>query len=409
MSEKLGTLEFCTALNGENLDQVRIVLKRFVRTVREERNDAFSNLKNSSGSEDDYSSDNLSYSSSEEEDQIRPRKRSKLEESWKTDTKAYNVPFVGTSTHKGSTGVVKRECWPTGFLEAYLQQSPQAMELLGKDFKKTLASVNDKALNLRSLYLQAVAEVMTCAIPAQKVERMENRSVTSDGQSTLLHIDEVQPSHQKIASNFMKEHSRELFTLLNDHAVGGSHHKLLTSVLTILRVLVETSVEIARDVARGIDTHLKDGVLQKIASFYCAKKKRKGGSEPDTNDDIKREAIALKVQGAFLNLAISLLEYKDNSILSYISSAGMKESKMKAGILYLALRSGLSQGKKFVEKEASLDHRSEDSYQMSLLYLLRLTRLRFCDNIEKEGVVSPQGAKPNFVSKFPVSVSLRIL
>lgn len=406
MSATLGTLEFCAALNGDDLDQKRNVLKRFVRIVREERREAFlaeDQLSSSDGGDgDEDQSDYSSDSDREDVNQTRPTKKSKVE-SWKMDTMAYNVPFVGTSTHKGSSGVVKHECWPTGFLEAYLDQSPQATELLGKEFQRSLKKLDDKAFNLRSDFLQAVGELVSCAITSQKVDMMENRADLKLKESSPFHLDEMQPCHQKIVSIIMKEHTKELFTILNEHSFSGSHHKLLISVLTTLKMLANTSVGTAREIARGIDTHVKDGVLQKLATFSSPKKKKKDDMESGVDDDVKRKAISLKVQGAFLDFATSLLEYNDSSIMSYISSAGTKESKLKAGILYLGLRSGLNQGKIFVDNGGYANQRTDEAYQLSLFYLLRFIRTRFCDRSGKDGGVAPSRMRSGFSNKTPVS------
>ncbi len=409
MSTKLGTLEFSTALNGDDVDQIQKVLKKFINTVKDERREALSatDQNDEDGNDSDFSFD-YSHSDDDEGDAIvnqnRARKKKKVEK-WKDDTMSYNVPFVGTSTHKGNTGEVKRGCWPTGFLEAYLDQSPQAMELLGKGFKGSLSKFNDKALNLRSDFIRSLGELVSCAIPSQRLHMMENRrnEFSNNEEFSKFIAEEVNPCYLNIVSIIMKDHTKELYTLLNEYSSTGSHHKLLISVLTTLKMLADTSIGTALEIARGIDSHVKDGVLQKLASFSSVKKK---GSS--ANDDTKRKAAALKVQGALIEFATSLLGYNDSSIISYISSAGMKESKLKSGVLYLGFRSGISQGKIFANDWEYTNRRTEEAYFTSLFYLLKSLRKRFCGDISKVGDDSSPSKQTGskFLNKAAVSAFL---
>ena len=165
-TNRLGTLEFISAINGDDPLAALRALRKFVRTVRRERRlallggggggrssrrsggggkDNCGHLGNDSGSDDDSEDegdddlDRLLDSSSGTSQKKRRTAASSSEgnsnskrDKWKDDTAGYNVPFVGTSVTKGSTGTpIRPGVWPCGLLEAYLIGSPRAVELLG--------------------------------------------------------------------------------------------------------------------------------------------------------------------------------------------------------------------------------------------------------------------------------------
>eukprot|EP00554_Chaetoceros_debilis_P000389 CAMPEP_0194092054 /NCGR_PEP_ID=MMETSP0149-20130528/45449_1 /TAXON_ID=122233 /ORGANISM="Chaetoceros debilis, Strain MM31A-1" /LENGTH=2343 /DNA_ID=CAMNT_0038776869 /DNA_START=211 /DNA_END=7242 /DNA_ORIENTATION=+ len=418
MEGRLGTLEFCSALNGDDPNQVYAILVKFVKTVRKERIQAFTNPSKEGGSteksEDGINSDmnmNMDIGSMQLVDKDPdfisppPSKKSKVEE-WKLDSKSYNVPFVGTSTHKGSSGNIETGSglWPTGFLAAYLSKSSDAMELLGKGLKKqspflpphglfqrSLLKGNDKSGKLHSrkllaVFVQSVGEVVSCSIPRSRINSMvnnhQNRGIELKGDDNL-----IEPAHQKVVSIVMKEYIQDLFNILNSEAHNMNSQDLLVSTLNTFQYLACTSVGTAREVVRGFDTHLKDGILQRLASYNSSKKN-------ETKDrSIEREnTIAsrqdLKVQFAVIKLATTLLEYNDATILSYIASPsrGIKESKVKAGILYLGVRSGLSRTKRIISDEKGVKIESTEkglvAHQFAISHLLRLIREIMFENTE---------------------------
>lgn len=384
MADKLGTLEFCSALNGDDLDQVKDVLKKFVKTVKKERFEAFSKFADQSpNSANDYRSN----SSSDEESDLEPPTKRRNVEKWMLDKMDYKVPFVGTSTHKGSTGMIKHQCWPTGFLEAYLDQSPRAMELIGEEFQKLF--MKGARSDLRINFLQAIGELLTCAIPVNKINSIENRATLKrkEGSIPVEEFDKINPSYRRIISIVMKEHSKLLFTILNDNAFSDSNHKLLLSTLTILRYLVKTSSEIAKEIVRGIEAHVKEGVLQKLASYNSSPKKIKDDADTQESNISKSRAVSLKIQEAFLELAISLLEHNNNTIMSFISSAGTKESKSKAGVLYLGLRACLNQNKTLLGDHKYTCNKFEESYLLSSYHLLKLVRTQICSSAASSSLI----------------------
>jgi hypothetical protein len=191
----LGTLEFCAALNGDDPELVRVVLQKFIRLVRRERRLAFL-VDESSPIQDEEEEDtrddgeeDVKYDDDHTHLQQTPTKKPKLE-SWKLDSKAYNVPFVGTSIQKGSEGTVVKNEWPTGFVQAYLEVSPQAQELIHsmKHFVPsheffTIDSPSKRkysqTLQLQILYIQAFGEFLTCAMPREQVVAIEYFSSAS--------------------------------------------------------------------------------------------------------------------------------------------------------------------------------------------------------------------------------------
>ncbi len=400
MEGSLGVLEFCSALNGDDPHQVYNILVKFVKTVRRERYEAFAQDADKNNSIQQYD-DELSLSGNEDEDDEDdfmsppPAKRNKVE-TWKLDTKSYNVPFVGTSTNKGSTGKVEKGMWPTGFLITFLNQSPAAMELLGKDkngqsafmpphglFHSSLLRGNDKAGKIQSrklqdIFIQCLGEVVSCAIPRAKVERSihksEAKSLTKS--SDVNGTEEVKIGYQNIVSIVMKGYIEDLFDLLNNEVNNASSGRLLVSVLTTLRYLASTSVGTAREVVRGFDTHLKEGVLNRLASYSGGKMSRKQQTESGSakrEEEMKIEKMASNVQTAVLKLAIVLLEYNDVTILSNITSPGVKESKTQTGILYRGIRSALSRVHKISSGRKSIDE-YEEAHHLAVCRILCLVQ-----------------------------------
>lgn len=419
MDGRLGTLEFCSALNGDDPNQVYAILVKFVKTVRKERIQAFTKPNeeagSTGGSNDDSLFDidmNMDIDSMDSVDTDSdfvsppPSKKSKVEE-WKLDTKSYNVPFVGTSTHKGSSGNIETGSglWPTGFLAAYLSKSPDAMELLGKGvknlspflpphglFQRSLLKGNDKSGKIHSrkllaVFVQAVGEVVSCSIPRRRVNSMVNNH-QKRGIELKSDDDLIEPVHQKVVSIVMKDYVQDLFNILNSEAHNMNSQDLLVSTLNTFQYLASTSVGTAREVVRGFDTHLKDGILQRLASYISTKKNEKKDRSIERENTMASRQD-LKVQFAVVKLATTLLEYNDATILSYIASPsrGIKESKVKAGILYLGVRSGLSRTKKIINDESEVvkgesAEKGLAAHQFVISYLLRLVREVMFENIE---------------------------
>lgn len=152
----MGASEFARVMNGDDPRAILRYLKRFVSVVRRERKLSLSarsaaaatNLhgRDEATSTGDHQDDDAGRSSSDDDDESeedkddveessgnKRRRSNQKDEAWKEDTAQYNVPFVGTSMSKGDTGHVEAGVWPSGFLRAYLQKSPIAIELTSAD------------------------------------------------------------------------------------------------------------------------------------------------------------------------------------------------------------------------------------------------------------------------------------
>jgi len=138
--QQLGVLEFISALNSDDPAAALDKLSQFNRIVRSERRFAVLGDDSSDGDTDGDGGTGVGGETSTEQpgyhaddDQAnghQPPKRQKLEPEWAEDLMNYQVPFVGTSVSKGATGQVKRNVWPTGFIEAYQKHSPLGVELI---------------------------------------------------------------------------------------------------------------------------------------------------------------------------------------------------------------------------------------------------------------------------------------
>ena len=389
--ESLGTLEFCSILNGDDADAAYQYLKRFVKICRKERLEAFLGADETIIDTDEESDEDYNDDGDGEEENLdsesRPSKKSKLD-AWKKDTKGYNVPFVGTSFHKGPTGKVTKGTWPTGFLQAYLMKSPKANEIIGNDaflppngsFQRNLLRRKDKvgkrkSMKLHNIYIQTVGEIATSSIPIRKLRH----SSSSDMESDTDRVD------QKLASIIVKDLLQHLLTILNNESSSGASQPILESVLTTLKYLASCSVGIAREIAGETDVKVKDGVLQKLA-FYgtrtkevLSKSDQNGTINQASNENAMKKMItSFKVQNAYLDFASVMLSYNDATILSYVTNPGGRENKSKPGIAYLALRSAWSYVKKLMDEGLVSDSILNAGYE-SLGRLFAAVRIHLLD------------------------------
>eukprot|EP00557_Chaetoceros_sp_GSL56_P011711 CAMPEP_0176479812 /NCGR_PEP_ID=MMETSP0200_2-20121128/1943_1 /TAXON_ID=947934 /ORGANISM="Chaetoceros sp., Strain GSL56" /LENGTH=2220 /DNA_ID=CAMNT_0017875889 /DNA_START=96 /DNA_END=6755 /DNA_ORIENTATION=- len=377
----LGTLEFAAILNGDDTTKIEEILRSFVRQVRNERSQALSNRSDTHRSEFNSDAESSSTQSYSEVSKNEHRKKKRKVEAWKQDVKAYNVPFVGTSIHKGDTGHVECGCWPTGFLEAYLEKSPLASELLGADFQRVLSSKAGKPL--QTAFVRSVAELLTSAIPVEKLTSFEETSKLASFDRTNLVQNSVVSSRMRIVSIVMKEHVKTFFDILNEHAFSGSNQRLIIGALECLQYLAKSSVGTAREVTRGIDKVMKDTTLKHLATYSILDKTKaamevvEGEFDEGANNRklSKQTKLALKVRQSYLDLASSLLEYGDQSIISYITSPGGKDGALKTGIAYLGLRSALKQCKDFIKQGRGASETEKDGWSSALykfMYLIKL-------------------------------------
>jgi 23S rRNA U2552 (ribose-2'-O)-methylase RlmE/FtsJ len=415
----LGTLEFSAILNGDDANQIEEILRGFVRQVRKERCQALSRTGSIHRSELVSDFESSSTESDSEVTKNERRKKKRKVEDWKLDAKAYNVPFVGTSVHKGDTGHVELGCWPTGFLQVYLDKSPLATELLGSDFQRLLSKAGSN--RLQTVFVQSVTELITCAIPLEKIDIFEDTS-NFDG---LGRINEgptsIASSRLRIVSLVMKDHVKKLFEILNEHASSGSNQRLIIAVLECLQNLVKTSVGTAREVVRGIDKFIKDTTLKQLATYNIFDKREtkmedgKGDyDEVENTKESKRKRLTLKVRKSFLDLTSSLLESGDQSIIFYVTSPGGKDGALKTGMAYLGLRSALQQCKDMMILSEVVSKEAHD-WSSAFNKFIKLIKSLICNGhgehvsannqgkVKREGTLSNK-AKVRHISYIQVAI-----
>jgi hypothetical protein len=382
-------------LNGDDAcRQILTALKKFTKTVRRERRQALDgdgdddHTDHDDDEDDDDDDDDDNDDASENEDEAETLNEStsnkKLKEDWMKDSKDYNVPFVGTSIAKGDTGHVVVGQWPTGLLEAYLRQSPQAVELIGDNLIPPAGYIHKRLLKqkkgktsyqLYKAYLQALVELVTAAVPISRLRRDYGIEPYDQG------ADDVWKEQPKFMTDFMKDRFPDLIQLLNSETGSGRGKagsiagigQLATIVLQILARLASSSLGTSRQIVRTLDASVRDGVLKVLLreprkSQPNANTAGDGATEEDDKKLSDRLAVPYKTRASCIRLAIALLQIKDQSVTSYISTMGSKERKNNPGILYLALRYGFEDS---MFRERTDISKSQKAYLDSLSILLR--------------------------------------
>lgn len=374
----LGASEFAGGLNGEDGTLILNLLNRFVRTVRSERRLALDLVPE----EEDSSDDDESMSSSEEDEESEMpsgsgAKRFKKDESWKEDTADYHVPFVGTSYSKGDTGTVVVGQWPTGLLQAYLRKSPLAPELVGDTLIPGVGYIHKSLLKTKQgrlsnaiykAYLLALCELVTAAIPIEKLRAEAGVSLEEENQSPMV-VDNA--SSYRFLPDIVKQRVPDLFALLKGETASGQGKATVVGgcgalaplVLRIFSRLSATSTQTARHIARSLDASLPDGVLRLVFRPPNRRSGKEGSDKATPRDDARVAA---------LELATTLLVEKDGVVASCIGSAGVKDRKIRPGILFLALKEGISET--FLDAAAANATKNK-SYLHAVARLLSALRL----------------------------------
>jgi hypothetical protein len=338
----LGASEFAGGLNSDDPRLILNLLQRFVSTVRKERRLA---LDLSEEEDLDQEHEDVDEGGDEDDDDSPSKsKRFKKDETWKEDTNEYKVPFVGTSYAKGDAGTVVVGQWPTGLLQAYLVKSPLAMELVGDTLIPGLGFIHKALMKVKKgrmsqliykVYLLALAELVSAAIPIEKL-RGDQYSDDSLQKDEMQSVDDF-----PFVPDIVKQRLAGLFVLLKEETFSGKGKAgvvggigvLAPCVLRILARLAACSTQTARHIARSLDTTLPDGVLRLVLR---PQSKRPG--KEDADKMIPREDARV----AALELATALLAQRDAVVASCISTAGVKDRKVHPGILFLALKEGIS-------------------------------------------------------------------
>jgi len=424
--DPLGALEFAAALNGDNPRVALDCLKRFVKIVQQERRIALQ-VKNEhktkeddseddsdeSHSDDDDGDDSSSNSSDSDENRLlvednddeNQKKKFKKTESWKEDTKAYHVPFVGTSVAKGGRdrGIVVKGEWPTGLLKAYLERSPMAVELtvgdallppMGHLHKSLLRQKQGKLSQaLYKFYLKALAELVTAAISKEALQKEEfpSRHTSSTTNTTKRSItdDNLHTAAQnRFMEKIMKERVPVLVTLLQTDTKRGKGKcgPMVQFALQVLANISMTSARNAKHVARELEQSVLEPVWKTIIRLPPVHQNAKAAAThktEDTNDtkmdtendksattaplkDSRREAS----RTAFLRLARVLLSSQDSTVLHHCTASGSRDRKLSPGTLVLALRDGLRD--KFLHQEGQKITPTRDAYYQEMGMLVSM-------------------------------------
>jgi len=418
----IGASEFALIVNqgGDDAVAVRRALQRFVRTVKSDRklalsrgllgedrkntdtlgegdlSDRESSVSNSDSSESDNDG------SGDDQNAGRTTKRYKKDETWKEDSASYNVPFVGTAVaSRGSDPITPGE-WPTGLLLAYLQKSPLAIELTGdallpsssnSDLHKRLLRQQSSKLKQRKnlklsqtihrVYLQALAELTTAAIPVHQLIM-----ATTTTSSTTTTDDASQKEHQyssneepRFVSELLSKRLPNLMSLLATETNNGKGQSnlpggcgpLAAPVLQILSRLALVSTRTARHVARSLEQSLPEGVLrflltqrrpQQLHQVKPPPKEDNGDGEKPKESSTKI-SVREKAQVAALQLATTLAEVDDSVVFSCISTSGVNDRKIRPGMLFVSLQRGLPHHREQI---------SDPSHRLAVAHLLQSIR-----------------------------------
>ena len=327
----LGASEFAAILNGEDTNAIQNALRRFVQTVREERRIAVddSSLDNEKSSESSASDDD-----DKGDEPAQKKQKFRKEETWKEDTANYEVPFVGTSVARGDTGRVVAGEWPTGLLKAYVEKSPRAVEfnhlLPGGPIHKTLLRRKHGRTwhKVQKLYLQAVAELITAAVPLEhiKSEAVPSQSTAAKDSSSRQLVDSVAASHFSGWCLLLKE---ETGNGKGKAAVVGGCGQLAPYIVRIFHRLSRISSEKARQIVREVEQNVSEHAVR-----FLLKKPNKDWEEFE-----KSPRAASKIE--LLEWIGWLASIPDHVILSRLCSPGARERKISPGLLFISLKDGL--------------------------------------------------------------------
>jgi len=343
--EPLGATELSSLLNGDDPTLIAEGLRRFVNTVREERNLALGIETTFSHEDDEGRVDDNGEDSSVES--ASGTKRRKKDEDWKDDTANYNVPFVGTSVSVKDRGTIIRNQWPTGLLLAYVEKSPLALELTSDHIFPGVGHISRQLTRLKQnklqrivskQYLKALAELISCAVP---IHRLSHEMRHQDKQPAS------QSQYTSVLSFILKKRLNNLFDLLKSETGGGKGLSsveggcgpLASLVIDVLSMLALTSIATARHMARSFEQRLSAGVLR-----FLVRMPNKASSGTTSRD---------KARASLLRLVAILLSYPDSAIINCLVSSGSHEKKIPPGLLYLVCKDGFSLSKALIEDEGA--------------------------------------------------------
>ncbi|CAJ1918000.1 unnamed protein product [Cylindrotheca closterium] len=382
----IGASEFAATLNGDDPHEILRVLKLFAKSVQKERQLALFDEQDESDSD---SSDDDDEGDVEE----RPAKKLKKDEQWKEDSASYHVPFVGTAVSRSDVSEVVAGQWPTGLLEAYLNKSPLAIELMSDDISSSEGKIHRSLLRkkhmktsraIKKAYLNAVAQLLTAVIPIRKLrqqnsEDMYNSSAEEDSDVAVVDVSS-DAKYGKFLPALLKKRLPECINVLNEETssgrgktgVLGGCGNLAVPALKLIQNIVFASTANARLVAKYLDEELHHGVLRCLLRPLPPKVNSKSEKVASSSDISRR----LEARTETMELANFLLKMQDTVVNTYICTSGSKERKVKPGILFVALREGLLPGKAKSQSPNDIDNDGDATdYMDAVADLLKSFRL----------------------------------
>jgi hypothetical protein len=378
--KKLGVLEFCSALNSDDLRLIKKALVKFTLQVRKERNFALNDHASEEEGVEEVEDDD-DYGNKDEEVELKVEEEmdggSTNLPKWTRDVKQYNVPFVATSlSFGGDEGFVRRGHWPTGLLQAYLMASPRATELLislkqlrqqASSSSSSKSSKRYDASFLRS-YWFAIAELITAAsIVGRTSERSHNAHSTVFMQTI---VDECIPEmcQQIEASHAYQKKKRkrepDMSNVQKDDGVTPAILYCFTQILMMVQTNPSNSIvpAVVRNVYKKISSSLNSRIVSAMLRMA-----------PDTKKEEQRPSLVpcqrqpkdyyfsfiqpqkLDTSTACILLASAMLlftvQYRSNEQQQYFLLSSMISCKVASssssssagpGIAYLSLEIGLN-------------------------------------------------------------------
>lgn len=352
--KKLGVLEFCCALNSDDLRIIKRVLVKFTSQVRAERNLALYNHAYEDEEEEGMDVD-------EEEPQIEDHGKvdgeldgSNALPKWARDVKQYNVPFVATSlSFGGDEGFVQRGHWPTGLLHAYLTASPRATELLIslKQLRQQTSTDNRYDASFQKAYWFAIAELVTAA----SVSPENSYAHSTIFLQTIL--DECFPEmckqiEAKYGYDKKKKKKRKRDSNPSEKKDDGVTPAILYCFTQLLMVppSASTTTPVARDVYKKILSSLNSNIFSTM--LRLSPKENEGQRQIQKHpqnfylSSIQPQKLdvstgCILVTSAMLLLIAQQQEQQQYILLSSIIRSGAAASSADLGIAYLSFQIGL--------------------------------------------------------------------
>jgi hypothetical protein len=325
----------------------------------------------------------------EDESAAKRRKRKKdraaKQEEWMKDSQQYNVPFVGTSMPASERHPVVVGVWPTGLLGAYLQRSPRATELVehlveslhrgstaftSKSAAPPSVSLSSSTTSsssarrkledlLRRLHVEALAELATAAIPIDKLARpaaspplpsaSPEKATAAAAAASASRL--IVPSTFPFVGDIAKRAVPLLLSALrgagkklgkDENATSTGESSLLLALAPVVLLLLANLSRISASVARSVVQHLGTAAAGNPQGPSSAALFRRmlrlptppqpapdSGLDSSHRDGAKIHRSVLKVKTRMVELATSLVEYQQVSLMSSLVTSGGSHADRK--------------------------------------------------------------------------------